>query len=497
MTGINGLRHLFEPGSIAFIGASTDIFKWGFNILHTLFKRGFSGEVYPINPKGGEWFGRKVYTSLSEIEQTIDLAVIVVADNLVLETVKQCVEKRIPSGIIITAGFSETGPEGALMEREIVDIAREGGMRLVGPNTMGVFSAYPSIMQALMGSMPLIPGNIGLIAQSGNLGSSISYRFLRRGMGISRLISSGNEADLTLEDFLEYLEHDDRTRIICLYVEGLRRPRAFFEAARRISPLKPIILIKGGRTEKGAAAAMSHTGAMAGDDSLFISMCRQTGIIRVDTMDEMVDVAGMLMQPISSGNRVAIITMGGGWGVLATDLCILNGLSIDPLDPSLVESLDTKLPRYWSRGNPIDLVAPQRVSVITDTITELMEHASADAVLLMGLGYMSLRAYGWMRSSTVPTEAVKHSAELMIKEETRLFSLIVELIDHYKRPIIPVFDIMSFDIHMDNNPVKFLDTHGIMPYPAPDRAVFALAKAVKYKKWVEGETQAQVQTRQP
>jgi len=496
MTGINGLRHLFEPGSIAFIGASTDIFKWGFNILHTLFKRGFSGEVYPINPKGGEWFGRKVYTSLSEIEQTIDLAVIVVADNLVLETVKQCVEKRIPTGIIITAGFSETGPEGARMEREIVDIAREGGMRLVGPNTMGVFSAYPSIMQALMGSMPLIPGNIGLIAQSGNLGSSISYRFLRRGMGISRLISSGNEADLTLEDFLEYLEHDGRTRIICLYVEGLRRPRRFLEAARRISPVKPIILIKGGRTEKGAAAAMSHTGAMAGDDSLFTSMCRQAGIIRVDTMDEMIDVAGMLMQPISSGNRVAIITPGGGWGVLATDLCILNGLSIDPLDPSLVESLDTKLPRYWSRGNPIDLVAPQRVSVITDTITELMEHASADAVLLMGLGYMSLRAYGWMRSSTVPTEAVKHSAELMIKEETRLFSLIVELIDHYKRPIIPVFDIMSFDIHMDNNPVKFLDTHGIMPYPAPDRAVFALAKAVKYKKWVEGETQAQVQTRQ-
>lgn len=497
MPGINGLGHLFEPGSIAFIGASTDIFKWGFNILHTLFKRGFSGEVYPVNPKGGEWFGRKVYASLSEIDKTIDLAVIVVADNLVLETVKQCVEKRIPAGIIITAGFSETGPEGARMEREIVDIAREGAMRLVGPNTMGVFSAYPSIMQALMGSMPLIPGNIGLITQSGNLGSSISYRFLRRGMGISRLISSGNEADLTLEDFLEYLENDGKTRIICLYVEGLRRPRPFFEAARRISPVKPIILIKGGRTEKGAAAAMSHTGAMAGDDNLFTSMCRQAGIIRVDTMDEMVDVAGMLMQPISSGRRVAIITPGGGWGVLATDLCIQNGLSINPLDQSLIESLNTKLPRYWSRGNPIDLVAPQRVSVIADTITELMEHASADAVLLMGLGYMSLRAYGWLRSSTVPTEAVKLSAELMIKEETRLFSLIVELIDKYKRPIIPVFDIMSFDLQMDNNPVKFLDTHAIMPYPAPDRAVFALAKAVKYKKWVEEETHAQVQTTQP
>ena len=485
MPDINDLQRLFEPRTIAFIGASTDIFKWGFNILHTIVKRGFAGEVFPVNPKGGEWFGRKMYPSLDEIDKPIDLAAIVVADNLVLDTVKQCIEKKIPYGIIITAGFSETGPQGARLEREVVKIARKGGMRLVGPNTMGVFSAYPSVMQALMGSMPLTPGGIGLIVQSGNLGSSISYRFLRRRIGISRLISSGNEADLTLEDFLEYLESDEKTTIICLYVEGLRQPRKFFEAARRISPKKPILLIKGGRTRRGAVAAMSHTGAMAGNDELFTSMCRQTGIIQLDTMDEMIDTAGVLMQPIPSGNRVAIITSGGGWGVIATDLCIKNSLAVNPLDPSLVETLDKILPRYWSRGNPIDLVAPQRVGVITDTIIELMEHASADAVLLMGLGYLSLRAHGWLRSSAVPTQAVKQSAEIMIAEETKLFTLIVELIEKYRRPIIPVFDIMSFDIRMDNNPVTFLDHHGIMPYSAPDKAVFALARAVKYHQWVE------------
>ena len=481
----NELGSLFEPRTIAFFGASTNIFKWGFNILHTLIKRGFAGEIFPINPKGGDWFGRKVYPSLDEIGKPIDLAVIVVADNLVLETVKQCTKKKIPCGIIITAGFSETGPEGAQLEHEVVETARKGGMKLVGPNTMGVFSAYPSIMQALMGSMPLKPGGIGLIVQSGNLGSSISYRFLRRRIGISRLISSGNEADLTLEDFMEYLELDEKTTIICLYVEGLRQPRKFFEAARRISPKKPIILIKGGRTHRGAVAAMSHTGAMAGNDELFTSMCRQTGIIQVDTMDEMIDVTGALMQPIPSGNRVAIITLGGGWGVLATDMCIQNGLSVNPLDPSLIKTLDKILPRYWSRGNPIDLVAPQRVSVITDTIIELMDHASADAVLLMGLGYMSLRAHGWLRSSTVPTQAVKQSAEIMLAEETKLFTLIVELVEKYRRPIIPVFDIMSFDIRMDNNPVDFLDHRGIMAYSAPDKAVFALARAVKYHQWVE------------
>ncbi|HNQ84288.1 MAG TPA: CoA-binding protein [Deltaproteobacteria bacterium] len=484
MEGGTDLRSIFEPRNIAFIGASSDVFKWGFNILHHIVKRGYSGGIFPINPRGGQWFGRKVYASLDEIDEPIDLAVIVVADSLVLDTVKRCTAKRIPAGIVITAGFSETGQAGASLEREIVAAARTGGMRLVGPNTMGVYSGYPTIMHALMGSMPLQPGGVALVVQSGNLGSSISYRFLRRKVGISRLISSGNEADLKLEDFLEYLEHDEKTRIICLYVEGLRDPRRFFESARRISPVKPVVLIKGGRTGVGALAAMSHTGAMAGNDEIFCSMCRQSGIIQVQTMDEMVDVTGMLMQPAIPGNRVVIITSGGGWGVLATDACESAGLLVEPLDPSLVQTLDRILPAYWSRGNPIDLVAPSRVGVITDTITELMEHAGVDAVLLMGLGYMSLRAMGWRKSDTLPQEVVRDAAEMMIREETRLFELVVELIGKYQRPIVPVIDIMSFDYRFENNPVDILDGHGIMSYPAPDRAVFALSRAASYHRWV-------------
>ncbi|HOS98203.1 MAG TPA: CoA-binding protein, partial [Deltaproteobacteria bacterium] len=290
MTGGTDLKSLFEPRNIAFIGASTNVFKWGFNILHHLVNRGFTGGIFPVNPRGGEWFGRRVYTSLDEIPQAVDLAVIVVADSLVLDSIAQCAAKGIPAAIVITAGFSETGQEGARLERRVVEAARSGGMRIVGPNTMGVYSAYPSTMHVLMGSMPLQPGCVALAVQSGNLGTSISYRFLRRKVGISRLISTGNEADLTMEDFLEYLERDEQTRIICLYVEGLRRPRRFFETARRVSPAKPIVLIRGGRTAQGAAAALSHTGALAGDDAVFSAMCRQSGIIEVSTMDEMIDV---------------------------------------------------------------------------------------------------------------------------------------------------------------------------------------------------------------
>lgn len=492
MIGTNGLNSIFEPRTIAFIGASTNVFKWGFNILHHIVKRGFSGTVFPVNPRGGEWFGRRIYSSLAEIEGPVDLAVIVVAESLVLETVKQCAARKIPAGIVVTAGFSETGPAGARLEREVVEAARAGGMRIVGPNTMGVFSAYPSIMHALMGSMPLEPGGVSLVVQSGNIGSSISYRFLRRNVGISRLVSSGNEADLKLEDFLEYLEHDDMTRIICLYVEGLRNPRRFFDAARRISPVKPIILIKGGRTGRGAQAAMSHTGAMAGNDVIFSSMCRQSGIIQVETMDEMIDVAGVLMQPGMPGNRVAIITLGGGWGVLATDACESAGLVVEPLSPALVETLDRILPPYWSRGNPIDLVNPSRVSVITDTITELMEHAGVDAVLLMGLGYMTLRARGWTRSNTIPGDTAKEAAEMMIREETHLFELVSGLIERYRRPIVPVIDIMAFDHRFENNPVDLLDGRGIMSYTAPDRAVFALSKAASYHRWVREATASTV-----
>lgn len=473
-------KHLFEPRSIAFIGASTNLFKWGFNVLHHIVKREYEGALYPVNPNGGTWLGRKVYTDLDEITSPIDLAIIVVKDTLVLDTIKKCTRKNIPFGIIITAGFSETGSAGAALEREIMATAREGGMRIVGPNTMGVFSAYPSIMHSLMGAMPLTPGKIGLIVQSGNLGSSISYRFLRRNIGISRLVSSGNEGDLITEDYLEYLEEDDKTAIICLYVEGLRDGKRFFRAAQRISPKKPIILIKGGRTPLGAEAAMSHTGAMASNDQVFCSMCAQAGIIRVDTMDEMIDVAGMLSQPRPLGNRVGIITLGGGWGVIATDMCISNGLIVEPLESTIVDQLDRILPPFWSRGNPIDLVAPGRVEVITDAVNLLMEHASIDAALVMGLGYMTLRARGWLNSHIIPESYAQEPAGILISEEMKLFHLLLELIDNHKKPIIPVLDIMTFDAIMDNNPVTFLDSKGIMAYPSPAPAIHALAKVYDY-----------------
>ncbi|MGD0274641.1 MAG: CoA-binding protein [Syntrophales bacterium] len=472
---------LFEPQSIAFIGASQDIFKWGFTILHNMICAKFKGRIYPVNPAGGSWYGQKVYADLDEIPDSIDLAVIVIAKDMVLDAIRKCVEKKIPAGIIITAGFAETGEDGADLEDEIVKTARKGGMRLAGPNTMGIFSGFPSRMQAVMASVSLPAGSVGLIVQSGNLGGSLSSRFSRRGIGISRLISSGNEGDLTSEDYLEFLEMDPHTKLICLYIEGVRHGDRFMKIARRISAKKPLLLLKGGQSPSGALAARSHTGALAGDDRIFRGMCRQAGIIMVETMDDMVDVAGMLLsQPRPQGKRVGIITLGGGWGVLATDLCLRYGLEVPPLNSKLIELIDAILPSYWSKGNPVDLVAPGKISSITDAARILLDDSSMDAVLMLGLGYVSLRANRWLSSPVLPPQNVEDRATATIRAEVQLLDLLMEQIRETRKPIVPVVDIAIRDEVMEVNPAHYLENHGIMVYSAPDQAIMALACVTDY-----------------
>ena len=344
---------LFEPQAIAFIGASTNPAKWGFNILHHLLRGGYEGNIYPINPQGGMWFGRTMYKSLADVPRPVDLAVIVVPKESVPDTLRECIAADIHAAIVITAGFGETGAEGKALEQEVLSVARAGGIRLVGPNTMGVYSAYPSRMQAIMTASQFTRGSIAILSQSGNLGTSIADRFIRRQIGISRLVSSGNEADLTIEDYLEYLETDPRTRVICLYIEGVRQGSRFIETIRRISAVKPVILLKGGTGAIGADAALSHTGALAGSYAVFRAICSQANIIVANTIDEMVDIAGLLLsQPEIKGKRIGIVTQGGGLGVISADLCEAAGLMIPPLEEDLVRMLDAYLPPFWSRRKP-------------------------------------------------------------------------------------------------------------------------------------------------
>jgi acyl-CoA synthetase (NDP forming) len=472
---------LFEPRVIAFIGASSNQAKWGFNILHHLARGGYGGDIYPINPEGGTWFGMTVYKSLAEVPRSVELAIIVVPKERVPDALRDCSEADIHVAVIITAGFGETGPEGKALEQQILSIAHAGGVRIVGPNTMGIYSAYPSPIAAIMASSIFKQGSVALVTQSGNLGTSITDRFVRREIGLSRLVSSGNEADLTIEDYLEYLETDDKTKIICLYVEGVRQGTRFIAAIRRISAAKPIILLKGGTGAIGAEAALSHTGALAGSFAVFRSMCRQCNVIVADTIDEMVNVAGlMISQPEISGKRICIVTQGGGLGVLSADVCEEAGLELPSLDERVVGMLDLFLPPFWSRRNPVDLVAPSRVSMVTNSTEVLLKHADMDAIVLMGLGYATSRARGWIESSVLPPGVMKEPARKMIAGEMELLDLIVEQIKSFNKPIIPVIDIAGFDDPGEGNIVQHLDRKGVMAYSSPEQAIRALAKAQQY-----------------
>lgn len=479
---------LFEPGAIAFIGASTNPAKWGFNILHHLIRGGYAGNIYPINPQGGEWFGRPMFKSLAEVPRPVDLAIIVVPKEMVPDTLRECVAAGIRAAIVITAGFGEAGAEGKALEQEVVAVAREGGIRIVGPNTMGVYSAYPSRMQAIMTASQFTRGGVAILSQSGNLGTCLADRFIRREIGISRLVSSGNEADLTVEDYLDYLETDDKTKVICLYVEGVRQGGRFIDTIKRITATKPVILLKGGTGTIGAEAAMSHTGALAGSFKVFRAICSQANIMVADTIDEMVDIAGLLLsQPEIKGRKIGIVTQGGGLGVISADLCEAAGLEIPPLSDRVVRMLDAYLPPFWSRRNPVDLVAPGKVSMITDSIAALLKYADMDAIILLGLGYMTSRARRWLESDVLPREVMELPAQKMIAAEMELLDLIVEQIRAFNKPILPVIDVVGFDDPDEGNIVRHLDRKGIMAYSSPEQAIRGLAKAESYYQKRRGQ----------
>jgi len=481
MTDQFSYASLFEPRSIAFIGASTNPAKWGFNILHHILRGEYAGTIYPINPQGGNWLGRPIYKSLQDVPRPIDLAVIIVPKETVADALRQCRDAGIYAAIVVTAGFAETGPEGKALEQDIVSVARQNGIRLVGPNTMGLYSAYPSRLQAVMTASQFTQGSVALVSQSGNLGTSIADRLIRRKIGISRLISSGNEADLTVEDYLDYLETDEKTRIICLYVEGVRDGKRFVNTIRRLAALKPVILLKGGTGSIGAAAAQSHTGALAGSYAVFRGIGRQTNMILADTIDEMVDIAGLLLsQPEIKGRRIGIVTQGGGLGVLSADLCEAAGLEVPPLNERVVAMLDAFLPPFWSRRNPVDLIAPGKVSMITDSTAALLAHADLDAIVLLGLGYMTSRATRWLESAVLPNPVMEEPARRMIEGEMELVDLIARQIQEFNKPILPVIDAVGFDQPGEVNLVRRLDKMGVMAYASPEQAIRALAKVATY-----------------
>jgi acyl-CoA synthetase (NDP forming) len=351
------LDYIFRPRSVAVIGASNNRERWGYETMQNILRAGFRGAIFPIHPKEKVVQGFKAYPSVLDVPDNIDLAVFVVNAAQCLKAMKECAQKGVKGGVVITAGFAEIGDDGKSMQEEMVAVARSAGMRFVGPNCLGIWSSAVSFDCAFYKS-PL-PGPIAFVSQSGMLGEYLLEIALDKGYGFSKFISSGNQADLDVCDYLEYLATDADTKTIILYLEGVKDGRRFLDAARRVVAQKPIVMYKAGHTSAGARAAMSHTASLAGNHELFEAACKQAGIIQSNGIFEAFDMAEALAhQPALRGNRVAVVSGGGGFCVTTADACASHGLEVPELDAETQRRILSLFHPYAPRPrNPVDMIA--------------------------------------------------------------------------------------------------------------------------------------------
>jgi acetyl coenzyme A synthetase (ADP forming)-like protein len=353
------LRPLFRPQSVAIVGASRRPASLGRRVLDALVANGYRGRVYPINAAASSVAGLTAYHSVRDVPEPIDLAIIAIPREGVLEAIDDCAARETRALIVITAGFAESDAEGRALQQHLLDRVRAYGMRMVGPNCMGILNTDPEIRLNASFS-PVFPpaGSVALSSQSGALGLAILALARQRQLGLSSFVSVGNKADVSGNDLLLYWEADPLTSVILLYLESFGNPRRFARIARRISRRKPIVAVKAGRTRGGTRAAGSHTAALAASDVAVDALFRQTGVIRADTLEEMFDLAACLStQPLPSGRRVGIVTNAGGPGILCVDACESAGLSVPVLSPATRARLAEFLPPVASMTNPVDMIA--------------------------------------------------------------------------------------------------------------------------------------------
>jgi acyl-CoA synthetase (NDP forming) len=460
--------------------------KWGHMLFSITVSNGFNGEIYLVNSKGGSIANRQVYKSIAEIPGKIDLAVVTIPAAKIMDLIPQIKKKKIKNMLLITSGFSETGPSGRKMEKELAQKAREAGILMIGSNTMGICN--PHINLYCTGT-PVLPeaGSVAVAAQSGNMGTQLLAFAQDQGIGIRAFCGSGNEAMVTIEDFIESFEKDPLTSSVMLYIESIKNGRRFFESARRVGKKKPIVLLKGGQSQAGNKAAASHTGALASDIHVFDAVCRQAGIIKVELPMELLDLAAAFSSlPLINGKRVAILTMGGGWGVVTADLCSTHGLAVPELSTEIRKRFDKILPPYWSRSNPIDLVGEMNPSIPMTVMEQLCKWDGCDAVINLGVlgrkNFIRRRADMVLKADPTYSPAFLDSVVQATSEfEQKYIKHIVNLMETYRKPVLGVSFVSGNDrvIHCVND-----SSFKAVFYQTPERAVKACAKMYEYKRFL-------------
>ena len=485
------LKHvwkLFYPRSIAFVGASANFRKWGHLMFSGVIAGQYKGEIYLVNQQGGEIAGRKVFKTVTEIPNPVDLAVVTVPANKVLSLIPEFDQKKIKNVLLISSGFGEVGEEGKILEKELVKKARNAGILIIGPNTMGICNPYISFY--CVGSHVRPPsGGTVLLAQSGNLGTQILAFAAKEDIGIRAFCGSGNEAMITIEDYMEGFEVDDKTKTVVLYVESVKNGRRFFESAKRVGQHKPVIVLKGGRTEAGSSAAASHTGAMASDIKVFMAACRQAGIVQAESPMDLLDLSAAFSSlPLPKGNKVALLTLGGGWGVVASDLCEENGLIVPKLSEEVISKINKLLPPFWSHANPIDIVGEMNPETYMKILEELIQWPECDAIIHMGIIGRKIMIKAIMESTAIvdkkyDSKFVENALRYAEGFEKQTIEQTVKLMEKYNKPIIGVY-LLNDDETRTVTEVNGGKYKGVN-FITPEKAVKSLAKMYQYSQWLK------------
>lgn len=458
IAAVNALKLFFEPRAVAVIGASRERGTIGGEILHNLLSFGFKGPVYPVNPAAAVIQNVPAYPSIDAIPGPVDLAVIVVPAAKVVEVAASCARKGVKALVVISAGFSETGKDGKALQAELVSVCRGAGMRLIGPNCMGIANTNPDVLLDATFAPGVPPrGRVGFSSQSGALGLAIMEFANSLGLGISTFVSVGNKADISGNDLLRYWESDDDTDVILLYLESFGNPKKFSEIARRVGRKKPIAVVKSGRSAAGARATSSHTGALiAASDVTVDALFRQAGVVRTDTLAELFDVAALLAnQPLPNGPRVGIITNAGGPAILCADACEARGLEVPVLSAESQAKLRAFLPAGASVANPVDMIA----SAPAEHYRKAIEIVGAD--------------------EKIDSLIVIFTPPLVTRAEDVATSIVeaLEQIDKSK-PLLSVF------LSADDAPKELRGAEVCIPsYSFPETAAIALARASRYRQW--------------
>ncbi len=477
-------RALFEPKGVVVTGASSHPGKFGFVSVHNILASGYSGAVFGTNLSQEEVLGIKTVASLDDIpKDAADLVFVCTPSSANPEILRACARRGIKAAFLTSAGYGEAGEEGIRLEKELIALANELGILLAGPNGQGVVSTPSQLCAQIVAPYPP-RGRIGVASQSGNFVSSFLNYSRQSGVGVSRAVSAGNAACVSVADYLKWYSTDEETSVGLAYLEGIFDGKHLMDQLQQVTMKMPLVVMKGGATEAGAKAAASHTGALAANDKVFDGACRQSGISRAKNVEEAFDTAaGFATQPLPKGGRTVILTTAGGWGVVTSDaLMSTQELTLVDLPDDLKAAIDEKLPPRWSKSNPVDCAGGETRDTIPEVMGLIARHKDVDAVIYLGIGIQSNQARLMHEGKFYPDHGLERIVAYHERQDARFAEAADELIKETGKPILIASELAIGD--PENAGPRTVRETGRYCFPSGHRAVAALAHMVRYSKYL-------------